>query len=418
MVYPIYFTWRFATTPQGLSHIDNADRNRRVLLNTIREKGPLSRVALSKECSLSIATTKRLVDELISQAMVEEGETIGERKGRGRRPSVLRLCGRFGYAIGVEVEPDALSVGGLSFSGEPIYRRETHPSTLDRNQIEKLLLEEIRAAISDCSAADRGPLLGVGVGIAGLVNAREGLVLYSPGLPGWENVPLAASLRGELATDVIVDDGVRCMALAEKRHGSARDLDTFLFIYLGLGVGSGIILDNRIYRGKNGVSGEFGHITVKENGPLCTCGNRGCLETLASTNAILARARELLAANVYSTLRESAGPLQLVDIYAAALAGDKLAGMVIAETEENIGIGIADLINIFDPGTVILAGDVVSNLHELILDGIKRIVRRRAMHSIAQRTEIRKSAFDLNSAALGAATMVVERLLENEILNL
>ena len=375
-------------------------------------------MALSEECSLSIATTKRLVDELISQAMVEEGETVGERRGRGRRPSVLRLCGRFGYAIGVEVEPDALSVGGLSFSAEAIYRRETHPSTVDRNRIEKLLLEEIRAAIGDCSAADRGPLLGVGVGIAGLVNAREGLVLYSPGLPGWENVPLAASLRGELATDVIVDDGVRCMALAEKRHGSARDLDTFLFIYLGLGVGSGIILDNRIYRGTNGVAGEFGHITVKENGPLCTCGNRGCLETLASTNAILARARELLAANVYSTLRESAGPLQLIDIYAAALAGDKLAGMVIAETEENIGIGIADLINIFDPGTVILAGDVVSNLHELILDGIKRIVRRRAMHSIAQRTEIRKSAFDSNSAALGAATMVFERLLENEILNL
>lgn len=375
-------------------------------------------MALSEECSLSIATTKRLVDELISQAMVEEGETVGERRGRGRRPSVLRLCGRFGYAIGVEVEPDALSVGGLSFSAEAIYRRETHPSTVDRNRIEKLLLEEIRAAIGDCSAADRGPLLGVGVGIAGLVNAREGLVLYSPGLPGWENVPLAASLRGELATDVIVDDGVRCMALAEKRHGSARDLDTFLFIYLGLGVGSGIILDNRIYRGTNGVAGEFGHITVKENGPLCTCGNRGCLETLASTNAILARARELLAANVYSTLRESAGPLRLVDIYTAALAGDKLADMVIAETEESIGIGIADLINIFDPGTVILAGDVVSNLHELILDGIKRIVRRRAMHSIAQRTEIRKSAFDSNSAALGAATMVFERLLENEILNL
>jgi len=250
------------------------------------------------------------------------------------------------------------------------------------------------------------------------VNAREGLVLYSPGLPGWENVPLAASLRGHLATEVIVDDGVRCMALAEKRHGSARDLDTFLFIYLGLGVGSGIILDNRIYRGKNGVAGEFGHITVKENGPLCTCGNRGCLETLASKSAVLARARELLAANVYSTLRESAGPLQLADLYAAALAGDKLAGMVIAETEESIGIGIADLINIFDPGTVILAGDVVSNLHELILDGIKRIVRRRAMHSIAQRTEIRRSAFDANSAALGAATMVVERMLENEILNL
>lgn len=401
-----------------MSHIDNADRNRRVLLNVIREKGPLSRVALSRECNLSLATTKRLADELISQNMIEEAEMLGGRKGRGRKPSVLRLSGRFGHAVGVELEPEALSVCGLDFSGKTIYSRETHPPTGRRDQIERLLTEEIRTAVDRCQAADRGPLLGVGVGIAGLVDARQGIVLYCPGLPGWENVPLAASLHEQLATEVLIDDGVRCMALAEKRYGSARDLDTFLFIYLGLGVGSGIILDNRIYRGKNGVSGEFGHITVKENGPLCTCGNRGCLETLASTNAVLARVRELLAANVYSTLRESAGSLRLADVDAAALAGDKVAAMVIAETEESIGIGIADLINIFDPGTVVLAGEVVGSLHGQILDGIQRIVRRRAMHSIAQRTEIRRSAFEANSAALGAATMVVERLLENEILNL
>jgi len=211
---------------------------------------------------------------------------------------------------------------------------------------------------------------------------------------------------------------VRCMALAEKRYGLGRDLDTFLFLYFGLGVGSGIILDNRIYRGSNGVSGEFGHITVRENGPLCVCGNRGCLEAIASTQAILARVRELLAANVYSTLRGSGADLDLPAFYAAALAGDKLASMVIAETEESMGIGVADLINVFDPGTVILAGEVVTNLHEQILDGIQRIVRRRAIHSISQRTQIRKSVFEANSAALGAATMVIERLLENEILNL
>ena len=217
---------------------------------------------------------------------------------------------------------------------------------------------------------------------------------------------------------MIVDDGVRCMALAEKRHGLARDMDTFLFVYIGLGVGSGIILDNRIYRGKNGICGEFGHITVRENGPLCTCGNRGCLEAVASTEAILARVRELLAANVHSTLRATAPGFSLADVSAAAVAGDKVAAMVIGETEESIGIGVADLINVFDPGTVILAGDVVANLHGLMLDGIQKIVRRRAIHSISQRTQILKSAFDANSAALGAATMVIERLLETEILNL
>jgi predicted NBD/HSP70 family sugar kinase len=211
------------------------------------------------------------------------------------------------------------------------------------------------------------------------------------------------------------------MALAEKRHGAVKSVDTFLFLYIGLGVGSGIILDNRIFRGTNGVSGEFGHITVKENGPLCKCGNRGCLEALVSTNAILARVRELIAARVYTTLGSIADPaesLTLAQVGRAAMEGDKLANIVVAEIEESIGIGVADLINVFDPGTVVLAGEVVEELHGLILEGIERIVRRRAMHAIAQKTAITKSVFDSDSGALGAATLVIERILGNEILNL
>lgn len=373
---------------------------------------------LSRACSLSLATTKRLADELISTGMIEEGEPLGSRRARGRKPSALRLGARFGYAVGIEVEPSVLYTSAVDFSGAVVHTSQSPLAESDPTRIEEILVSTAHAATAACTEDGRGPLLGIGVGIAGLVDARRGIVLYCPGLPGWENVPLAATLAAALSTQVIVDDGVRCMALAEKRHGLARDLDTFLFLYLGRGIGSGIVLDNRIYRGKNGVSGEFGHITVRENGPLCACGNRGCLEAIASTSAIISRARELLAASVYSTLGRGGDRVDLPALYAAASAGDKLAAMVIAETEESIGIGVADLINVFDPGTVILAGEVVGSLHELILDGIQRIVRRRAMHSIAQRTRILKSSFDANSAARGAATMVIERLLGTEILNL
>ena len=137
-----------------------------------------------------------------------------------------------------------------------------------------------------------------------------------------------------------------------------------------------------------------------------------------STSAILARVRDLLAANVHSSLRADGPGLGLAELAAAARAGDKVAAMVIAETEESIGIGVADLVNVFDPGTVVLAGEVVSTLHGLMEDGIHRIVRRRAIHSISQRTRIVTSALDADSAALGAATMVIERLLGTEILNL
>ncbi len=404
----------------GINHIDNAERNRLVLLASAREHGNLSRTELSRISGLSLATTKRLVEELLGQGLLDEGERPFGRFGRGRKPSVLDLGKRGGYAIGLDLEPESLVVTGLGLNGEALYRKALRPETRGITGMEELLVAEARKAIGFCSSEGRGALLGVGAGIAGLVDARTGKVLFCPGLPGWENVDLGDLLHKELGTDIIVDDGVRCMALAEKRYGSARGLDTFLYIYIGLGVGSGIILDNRIYRGKNGVSGEFGHITVREDGPLCSCGNRGCLEAMTSTRAILARTGELLSADVHSSLRRTAasGELTLADINTAAIAGDKLAAMVIDETEESLGLGIASLINIFDPGTVILAGEVVELLEKYILEGVQKVVRLRSLHTISQRTEIRKGAFDVGTASIGAATMILERFLENEILNL
>jgi N-acetylglucosamine repressor len=404
-----------------LNHIDNAERNRRVLLNTIRDKGPRSRFELSTACTLSIATTKRLIEELMSQGLIAEGAPITARRARGRKASVLRLSGAYGHFIGVAVEPSSLNLAAIGFDGAVIYSRELQPDTSDRARLQDLIFSETQAAVSACAGMGRGPLRGMGVAIAGLVNTREGLIHYCPGLPGWENVGLSALMEKRFDAPVLIDDEVRCMALAEKRYGERSNLDTLLFLYIGRGVGAGIILDNRIYRGKNGISGEFGHITVRENGPLCNCGNRGCLEAVASSSAILARVHQLLAANVYSTLRDGPAPgqgLTLADVCAAAMAGDKLANMVVAEAEESIGIGVASLINIFDPGTVILAGSVIESFRDLIIEGVQRIVRRRALHTITQRTVIVESGIDANAAALGAATMSIERFLENEILNL
>jgi predicted NBD/HSP70 family sugar kinase len=391
-----------------------------VILNTVRDRGPLSRLQISDSCSLSVATAKRLVDELISVGLLVEGSQV-RTSGRGRKPSVIALSHRYGFTIGAVLEPGRLSLTAIGFDGSTIYRKESSPPTDEREPLQELLMAETAEAIAVCGTVQHGPLLGIGIGVAGLVDARSGVVVYCPGLPGWENVQLASLVAERFGVDVLLDDAVRCMALAEKRHGAVKSVDTFLFLYIGLGVGSGIILDNRIFRGTNGVSGEFGHITVKENGPLCKCGNRGCLEALVSTNAILARVRELIAAGVYTTLGSLADPaesLTLSQVGRAAMEGDKLANIVVAEIEECIGIGIADLINVFDPGTVVLAGEVVEEMHGLIVEGIQRIVRRRALHAIAQKTVITKSVFESDSGALGAATLVIERILGNEILNL
>jgi glucokinase len=186
-------------------------------------------------------------------------------------------------------------------------------------------------------------------------------------------------------------------------------------------VGAGIILNNRFFRGSNGLSGEFGHITVRDHGPLCNCGNNGCLEALVSREAILRSVREMIGANVYSSLREKASrseSITLQDIGEAAEAGDKLANMVVHGIGENIGTGVADLVNIFDPGAVVLGGEVIDRFGDHLCEGIVRTVQLRGIHSITQRTGILTSKLDPNAAARGAATLMIERFLGSEILDL
>jgi predicted NBD/HSP70 family sugar kinase len=390
----------------------------RAIINAIRENGPLSRPQISQSCNVTATTTKRLVTILMSAGLLVNGSTL-QAVGRGKKPTVLELNPEFGFCVGVVIEPGHVRIAVLDFCGRTILERNLSPDTSDRDSLQELLLAEIGAAISASGSSSRTRLLGIGIGIAGIVDSRSGMVYYCPGLPGWENINLAEIVARRFGVTVILDDAVRCMALAEKRYGVGTNLDSFLFLYVGYGVGTGIIMNNRIYRGKNGLGGELGHITIKENGPLCSCGNRGCLEALVAIEAILARIRELVSAGVYTSLDPSSlrGGQELSSVQQAALRGDKVASMVVAEVEENLGTGVADLINMFDPGTVILAGQVVEQLHELIIEGMERIVRRRAMNAISQRTEVVRSRFTSDAGAIGAATLVIEGLLETFILN-
>lgn len=405
----------------GFSHIDNADRNRRVILNIVRDRAPLTRREVASVCSLSMSTTKRLLEALLQEGIVRECRTelgAGRPGRRGRKAQALCLTPGFAHAIGVNVEPGLIELCAVDLEGSVLAERQVDMPDNRREAVTAQAMGAVRELREEM--AGRGRLLGVGVGIAGVINAREGLVLYCPNLPGWENVPLRDELESALGGEVLIDDGVRCLALAEKRYGHGRDLETFLFLYIGRGVGAGIILNNRFFRGSNGLSGEFGHITVRDNGPLCSCGNNGCLEALVSRTAILRSAQEMISANVYSTLREKLSrrePLTLEDIEHAAEAGDKLANMLIHGLGENIGTGVADLVNIFDPGIVVLGGEVVDRFGDHLVEGIVRTVRLRGIHSITQRTGILTSKLESAAAARGAATLMIERFVGSEILS-
>ncbi len=238
----------------------------------------------------------------------------------------------------------------------------------------------------------------VGVGSAGLVD--RGVVRNSPNLPGWQGaVPLLRLLRRELgdpALPVVIENDVNCMVLAEQRLGAARGRSQVVGLTLGTGVGGGIIVDGRLYRGSRGGAGELGHMVISEDGPPCLCGNRGCLEALVGARAIVARYRALRPRTDPSSL------LTVADIAASAKRGDRGARAALRETGRLLGAGLATIVNIFDPEMIVIGGGV-AGAGALILGPAASEMRRRAMPYNAARTKVRRARLGMWAGAIGAA---------------
>jgi predicted NBD/HSP70 family sugar kinase len=385
----------------------------------VRDAAPIPRKEVSRLSKLSIATTKRLIEELLwDRFIVEVGVSANTR---GRKASLLELNEDHVSSIGVNILPNALEIIGVSFKGTKFYSNRVDSVRAECNTILSLLKKELKRALDETRKSYHDNILGIGVGIAGLVNIHQGIVLYTPNMYGWENVELASILKKEFKTAVIIDDSVRCMALSEKRYGIGRDLQNFLYIYIGKGVGSGVLLDGRLYRGAHGAGGEFGHITIKQEGKLCNCGNRGCLEAYVSESRIIDEVRNSASSNGGSSLArliEDDNSISLKDIIREADNDDRFANLTINNVGENIGIGIANLVNVFDPGVVILGGEIIGTFGERVIQNVMRIVSLKSIRTISSQTSIVQGSVTELSASRGAATMLIEKYLQNNILNI
>lgn len=410
---------RNATRRYGLSHIDNAQRNRQVLLSLVWEQGEISRKELAAFSGLSIATTKRIVEDLLHERIVIE--TGSHKSKRGRRTQLLSLNPEFGFSLGVNLHQNTIALTAISLAGKPIYEEISPNNGKEKDDVIENITLAIQHALDAIQHETAAPLLGIGVGVPGLIDTRQGLVLFCPGLSGWESVYLAAELQKEFATDILIDDNSRCMALAERLYGQGKELNTFLFICIDEGVGGGIFIDGKLYRGKHGIAGELGHILIKENGPRCRCGSIGCLEALVSKQAILNSAKVLIVSDAFSSLKkviDANGALTLKAIYQEAKAGDKLSNIIINTAGEYLGVGLADFVNVFDPGVVILGGEVVTAFQELLYEEVVRTTKLKSMNPIFSRTVIKRSHFRNDSGSLGAAAMIIGHYLGDNILNI
>ncbi|MDI6792723.1 MAG: ROK family protein [bacterium] len=260
---------------------------------------------------------------------------------------------------------------------------------------------------------DRQYWLGVGVGFPGLVNHKDGIAYSSIMLPGWHNVPLSVILTERLHTKVIIDNDANAATFGEWWIGAGKNAKTFLCLTIGTGIGGGIIINDRLYRGPDGTAGEFGNMSIQYNGGQCTCGNQGCLNVLASGTAIAKRAMEQIREGVNDSILEIVdGNVERITAEVVAMAardGDPLAKQIISEAARFLGVGITNLVNIFNPDMVVLSGGV-TQIGEGYFSEIRSEVNDRAFDIPAQRVKIVPAALGLEAGAIGAAGILLTTL--------
>jgi glucokinase len=266
-------------------------------------------------------------------------------------------------------------------------------------------LEQADVTISELTA--------VGIGAPGLSNPETGVLFTSPNLPGWRDVPLRDIMQERLNRKTFLINDANAAALGEFYFGTARGVRNFIYITLSTGIGGGIFIDGKIYSGAIGAAGEVGHMTIDDDGPICNCGNRGCWETLASGTALARKAKHRIEEGVTTSILEYVeGDIEKVTaqvVQSAAEQGDSLAKELIAQTGYYVGVGLANLINIFNPELIVIGGGL-SNIGDMLLEPAFKVAEERAYKEAFQAVRFASAGLGRNSGVLGAAAFALQEM--------
>ena len=387
------------------------------VLQLIHAKRNISRMELASRTSLSAASITAIVQRLIDKGLVVESGH--NSSALGRKPVSLSVRENAGFLVGVDLGSFHTRVVITDIRGTLVFKREFETGIPDgRNLVLSRTLNAIHQAIDD-SRTPITAIKGIGMGHSGVIDASKGLVLSFP-RPGqmteWKNVPLRDVVEREFGVPCLLEDSVRAIATAEKNFGLGAGLDDFIYVDVGMGIGAALFIDGKLYRGQGGSAGEFGHMTVNEHGPLCCCGNYGCLETLASCGAIIQSVKSAIEKGVDSRVRELAqGNLDRISIEMigqAALQNDSLSFRVLHEAVSHIAVALADVVNLLNPHVLIFGGALFRSAPELFLEPLKRTIRQRALEKSANEVELRISTLGSEAGALGAGRLISEIVVE------
>ena len=381
------------------------------VMRALRRQGRISRSEISSITGWSKAKASQEIRSLVDKGyLVEVGEGVSQG---GRKPRLLRINNQLGYIAGIDVGATSLEVALADVTGS-ILQRCSEPTDVKLppesvfGRCSQLLLDLIRT-----QGGTPEQMLGIGVGVPGPVDFARGVLVAPPLMPEWENYPIRDFFKKTFASAfVVVDNDVNIMALGEQRVGDGTGVDHFIFVKIGTGIGAGIISNGKIHRGSDGSAGDIGHICVDKEGPLCACGNRGCLEAMSAGPAIASRALEAARNGSSPLLRqawETNGVLRPEDVNAACREGDQAALDIIRESGQMIGDVLASLVNFFNPSHIFIGGGI-ANFGNHLLVAIRRAVLHRSLPLATTHLSIKFSRVGSNVGVMGAISLALDYL--------
>lgn len=389
--------------------------NTSLILESLRTRGPLSRASLSSMLGLNRSTVSSVINELFEDNLVME---VGLESSSGGRPGMLlALNPEGGCAVGIEIGVDFISIILTDFTAKILWRRrvECHPE--EGQDVILRRGEELAQEALAFGEARGMPHMGIGVGLPGLVDVEQGELVFAPNLH-WRDVPLRTLWEERFGLPVFVENEANAAALGEYYFGVAQNVKNLIYLSAGVGLGGGIMINGKIFRGSSGFAGEIGHMTIDPEGLPCGCGKRGCWETLVGPRAIVRRVREKVGDNEGILSRLVDGDNSLIDVSVvveAAEAGDEAAITALREVGEQLGIGIANLVNVFNPELVVLGG-ALSLASAFLMPSIEEAVAAHVLSQPGEIVEIAASAHGADACAVGAVALVLDDILRQPTL--
>lgn len=379
--------------------------NRSHVLNAIKAYGPIGRADIARRTGLSPATVTSISAKLISQDLVLE-KSAGDSSG-GRPPILLVINPKGAYVVGIKLT-ESHAICALTDLEALVIAKSSMPlSGHNPEAVVDDLAQMVLAILREKKIAKKS-LLGVGVGLAGIVDAEEGILRQSP-IYGWDNVPLRSMLQSKLHIPVYIENDVNTLTLTEKWFGHGQGLDNFLTVTVGRGVGLGIVVNGEFYRGQTGGAGEFGHTAIDPQGPVCACGKRGCLEAYVGDPGLVRAAQAAVARG------KLPGPVEsLDDLLSLAQQGNKAAIRIFEEAGRILGIGVANLINVFNPKKIIISGEGTRE-SDLLFVPMKESIQLNTMPGLFDPDTVVIAPWGDDAWARGAAGLVLREVFESPI---